>query len=139
MKLNQDGYPEVRAVTRADCKKFSELVKEFADKSGNKKLLDLSPLAKPAIAEEESDEATTKERQTDELYDVIKNVLESFFKWVHDDVTSWFMQLVECENLEEFDALPFDVDMYIIEQLLSQKGFEGFFLRAWGLYNRILG
>lgn len=133
MTENQSAeYPEVRELTRKDRKKLSELIKDFAEKSGNEKLTSMLPGASGKESEGGDD-------SNDQAYELIKSVMHGLIEWVEDDVTKWFMDLIGIDNREAYDNLPFDIEVHIIDQLIAQKGFNNFFTRASALYKKIRG
>jgi len=126
-------YPRVRELTRLDRKKLSELIKAFAERSGNIKLTEMLPGQKGEGKEKEAGV------NTDQVYDLIKSVLQGLLEWVEDEVTAWFMDLIGYTNRDAYDRLPFDIEVNIIDQLVAQKGFNNFFSRASVLYKKIRG
>lgn len=135
------GYPKVRPLTRKDRKKLSSLIKDFADRSGNSKLTSMLPGAKkkaPEVEGDESEEAKA-EAENDNAYDLIKSVMEGLLEWVEDDLTKWFMEIIDVSDQDAYDALPFDIETYIVESLIAQKAFNNFFTRASVLYKKIRG
>lgn len=133
----KEVYPAIRRVTRKDRKKASKLIEEFAEKSGNSKLTEMIP----GIKKDSQSEGTevSKEDQDQVNYELIKSVLKGLLEWVETDVTVWFMDLVGAKTLEEYDNMPFDTEMYIVEELLRRKSFTGFFTRALGIYKKTQG
>lgn len=129
-----EGYPQVRALTRKDRKKLSELIKAFAERSGNENITKMIPKATGDESETES-----KEMDTDQMYDLIKSIIAGLFEWVEEDVTKWFMELIGCQNQEEYDALGFDIEMYILDEMWKQKGFSNFFIKASELFKKVRG
>lgn len=130
-KKIENDYPEVRELTRKDRKKLSDLIKLFAERSGNIKLTEMLPGQK---GEDKDDEV-----KTDKAYDLIKSVMQSLLDWVEDELTEWFMDLIGVTDREQYDNLPFDIEVHIIDKLIAQKGFSNFFSRASALYKKIRG
>jgi len=126
------GYPAVRELTRRDRKKLSELVRAFAERSGNVKLTEMLPGRSDAKSEE-------TETDTDQTYELIKSILQGLIEWVEEEVTEWFMDLVGVTERDEYDRLPFDIEVHIIDELIAQQGFNNFFSRASELYKKIRG
>lgn len=124
-------YPDVRELTRKDRKKLSELIKVFAERSGNIKLTEMLP------GQKGKDEVA--ETDTDKVYTLIKSVMQGLLEWVEDEVTLWFMELINVADREKYDKLPFDIEVHIIDSLIAQKGFNNFFSRASVLYKKIRG
>lgn len=123
-------YPKIRQLTRADRKRLSNLIKEFAFKSGNVKLTEMIP-------GKESEEG--EEKKTDEIFDLIKSVMQGLLEWLEDDVAEWFMELIGVTDRNEYDNLPFDIELNILEQMYKQNGFKNFFSKALDLYKKIQG
>ena len=135
---NENGYPEVRELTRKDRKKLSELIKAFAERSGNIKLTEMLP-GRKGDAEKSEDAGKDTESGNDQVYELIKSVMDGLIAWTEEELAEWFMDLVGVTDRDAWDDMPFDIEVYIIDQLLAQKGFNNFFTRAWGLYKKIPG
>ena len=133
MKLNENDYPTVRRLKLKDRKKVSGLIKKFAERSGNEGLMQMVP-GTPKPESEEADGSPAEK-----IYELMRNVMGSLIDWVEEDVTAWFMELTGIETREEWDDLPFDIEVYILEELYKQTGFNNFFSKALGLYNKIQG
>ena len=125
-----EDYPAVRELTRLDRTKLSELIKAFAERSGNTKFVEMLPGQK-GEGEKEADK--------DQVYELIKSVMQGLLEWVEDDVTEWFMELIGDTDRAVYDSRPFDIEVHIIDQLIAQKGFNNFFSRASVLYKKIRG
>jgi hypothetical protein len=142
-KNTYEGYPQLRAVTRKDRVRMSGLIALFAEKSGNEALTKMLPKSRNEVEKPESKEAENKdkdpEKSSEEMYDMIKTVLNGMITWIENDVTEWFMDLIGCESIEAFDELPVDIEVYIIEQLMEQEAFSNFFLKASVIFNKARG
>ena len=135
-----EGYPAVRALTRKDRKKLSDLIKAFAERSGNSKLTSMLPGLPKAQAKGEAAPAGGEAGESSEqAYELIKSVMQGLLEWVEEDVTAWFMDLTGVTDRTAYDALPFDIEVYIIDRLFAEKGFHNFFTRASELYKKIRG
>lgn len=130
-------YPKVRALTRLDRKKLSALIKDFADRSGNSKITSMLPGAKPTKAEASED--AEAEDDNEKVYELIKSVMQGLLEWVEEDLNKWFMELIGETDQSKYDAMPFDIEVHIIDALISQGAFNNFFMRASALYKRIRG
>lgn len=131
---NREWYPEVRVLTRKDRKKLSDLIRAFADKSGNSEITKMLPKADGGGGKDEG-----KEKSTDEVYELIKTVMAGLFQWVEEDVTAWFMDLIGVVDRDAYDNMPFDIEVYIIDEMMKQKGFSNFFSKASELYRKVRG
>ncbi len=128
-KYSADKYPPVRELTLDDREKLSKLIKLFAERSGNTKLMEMLPGQKKKVTDAD----------TNKVYDLIQSVLQSLLDWVKEDVTAWFMDLIGVTDKIKYMSLPFDIEVYIIDQLIAQEGFNNFFSRASALYKKIRG
>ena len=128
------GYPAVRELTQNDREILSGLIEVFVDRSGNIKLTEMLPKQKG-----KDDDTKNKEVTADQTYELIKSVMQSLLGWVKDEVTVWFMDLVGVNDRVEYGRLPFDIEIYIINQIIAQEGFNNFFSQASELYKKIRG
>lgn len=145
--MDPNPYPKVRKVKLKDRKKLTALLKAFVNKSGNSTLANLVPQFK-AVANKASDTKAVESTEaaheevispSDDMYGLIKSVVESLFNWVEDDLAEWFMDLTNIKSLEDWENQEFDIEVYIVEQLLAQKGFKHFFLKALDAFKAIQG
>lgn len=130
------GYPEVRELVQNDREVLSALLEAFAERSGNVKLTELLPGPK---GKGKDNNTKNKEATADQTYELIKSVMQSLLGWVKDEVTVWFMDLVGVTDREKYGQLPFDIEIYIIDQVIAQEGFNSFFSQASALYKKIRG
>lgn len=124
-------YPEIRKLTRKDRKKLSELIQIFAERSGNTKLTEMIP----GQGENKKDE----NQEPEKIYELIKSVLSGIFEFAEKEMADWFMDLTGINDRNVYDMLPFDIEMNIIDQMIAQKSFSNFFLRASEMYRKIRG
>lgn len=120
------GKPEkkykVRKLLRKDRKKLTELITSFANKTKQQNLISMA-----LAGEKDDDEADDKNRQ--ESMASMFELLTEMVKHIEDEITPWFAELIGV-SVKEFDTLPFDIDVDIIDQLLDQGGFSNFFLKV---------
>jgi len=135
----QSEYPEVRVLTRKDRKKLSELIKAFAERSGSSELTKMIPGTAKAKPEGDAEKDEGDDETAEKTYELIKTVMDGLLTWVEEDVTTWFMDLVGVKDKEAYDNLPFDIEVYIVDSLIKQKGFNNFFLRLSALYRKVRG
>lgn len=133
---SKEEYPEVRVLTRKDRKKLSELIRLFVERSGNIEFTKMLPGSKSDVKAEAD---TPEKTDTDQIYDLAKSVFTGLIEWVEAEVAEWFMDLIGVTDRDKYDALPFDIEVHIIDQLIAQKGFNNFFSRASALYKTIRG
>ena len=127
----ESEYPVVRALTRKDRTKLSELIKAFAERSGNVNLTGMIPGKKG--------DNKDVDVNNDEAYNLIKSLMSSLLEFMEEELTEWFMELTGITDRLVYDGLPFDIEVNIIDQMLAQKGFHNFFMRASELYKKIRG
>lgn len=132
--IKDSEYPAIRVLTRKDRKKLSELIKAFAERSGNVKLTQMIPRQQKSGTEEE-----TEDQGNDKIYELVKSVMDGLLEFVEEDLTAWFMDLTGITDRAAYDGLPFDIEVHIIDQMIAQKGFNNFFSRASALYKKIRG
>ena len=129
---NPDIYPKIRVLTRKDRKELTDLLKQYVKRPGNEKLAEMVP----GNNKPETEDPKTKETQT---YELIKSVMENLLQWFEEDVTKFFMRITDTQTIEEFDKMPFDIEIHILDECLKQKAFNNFFTRALDWYKKIQG
>lgn len=132
MSKHYQDYPKIRNVTVQDRIRLTNLLILFAKKSGNEKLRKLVPKISKIEDKNGKNSKDNKEKDsTDLIYEAIQNILEAMIVWIQDDVWAWYIELMpNINSIEEFKKLPFDIEVYIIEQLIKQEGFKNFFTKA---------
>jgi len=88
---------------------------------------------------EGKDEPESGDAYNEKVYELIKGVMDGLITFVEAEITDWFMDLTGITDRDFYDNLPFDIEVYIIDQLIAQKGFNNFFSRASALYKKIRG
>lgn len=117
---------KIRRLTRKDRKRFSKLIVKLTEITGSEDLINMVPSSNEDSSEDES----SKSEQTANTLQFAFNLLEGFLKFIEEDVTEWFMDLVSITDQAEYDNLDFDIEVEIISQITLSKGFEGFFLKG---------
>jgi hypothetical protein len=112
---------------------LAEMVKKLADKLGDNNLLNF-------IAPNES---TTKSDKVDKTgnagFAIIGlRVLKMLLETLSEDMRKWFASLID-KTPEEFDELPFDTEIKILEQLTYSREANDFFTGALRLYKKMQG
>lgn len=83
---------------------------------------------------------TTEEEEKDPYSDMIP-IAESLFKILRErclpKLKVWLVDLTGLSEIEFNEAMPFDADVLILNQILSQREFAGFFSGASLLLSRI--
>ena len=122
---------KIRPLKRKDRKVLAELIRKLADKTGSNELL------KIMVSDSLSTKAEKGEEKKDRDFirlgiEIVKLMLEV----IEDDVSKWFADLVG-KTPEEYDDLPFDVEMQIMEQLVDAEEVNRFFSSALRLSSKI--
>lgn len=126
---------KVRKLKRRDRVTLAKLIKKFADVAGSESLVNMVPSSDVKHEDSESEEVT-KASDTAEILETAFKLLEQMLQVIEDDVSDWFCKLIDVTR-DEYDDLDFDIEVQIIEQIVSQKGFEDFFSRGSQVLNKI--
>lgn len=126
---------KIRPLLRKDRKTVAGLIKKLVDKIGSSSLLTLisSDVAtgKKTVASVESD--------TDQkLINIGVQMVKQMFEAIEDDVAAWFADLIGV-TVEDFDKMPFDVEIKIIEQIVAAPEAADFFTGALRLSKKMQG
>lgn len=121
---------KIRSLKVKDRAVLAEMVKKMVDKMGNNNLLNfIIP-----------DASTAKQGKADNssFATIGLQILRMLLDALGDDMRKWFASLVE-KTPEEFDELPFDTEIIILEQLTEAKEANDFFTGALRLYKKMQG
>lgn len=127
-------YPKLRKLKRKDRKAFGALIVKLQEKTGNKSLTEMIP---SSPKESESDAEMVD--QAAQVAEMALGLLSTLLQYLDDEMCVWFMSVLSIENEADFDELPFDIEAYVIEELLEAKEFTSFFSRGSRLYKKISG
>jgi predicted CopG family antitoxin len=127
-------YPKLRKLKRKDRKKFGALIVQLQEKTGNKSLTEMIPSA-PKEGEGDEEMVNTAAR----IAEMALGLLSTLLQYLDEEMGVWFMSILSIEDEDEFDDMPFDIEVYVIEELLGAKEFTNFFARGSRLYKRISG
>ena len=126
---------KVRNLKRKDRATLAALIKKFADVAGTESLVNMVPSSDKAAENDEAGESA-KVDATAEILEAAFGLLEQMLKVIESDVSAWFCDLISVTK-EEYDDLDFDIELQIIEDIISQKGFEDFFSRGSRVLKKI--
>lgn len=126
-------YPQVRKLKLKDRKTLTKLISVFIDKSGNTGLKQMVP--KFVSSDDDKDDV----KDNDAIYNTIRVIIQGIIEFADEEFAVWLMDLIGCETIEDFEDMEFDIEVYIIDELLSRKGFTNFFLKAYQLYKKTIG
>lgn len=122
---------KIRPLTRGDRVTLSRMIEKVADKAAPT-LLDIVSLNSPDG--KKMSEAEMKAQQSKFGLEVIRLLMGV----LNDDLTEWFASLYDMTP-EEFDKMPFDIEVKIVEQLQAADEVTGFFSGASQQFKAILG
>ncbi len=125
----------VRKLKRKDRVVLAQLIKKFADVAGSDSIVNMVPPSSSKGGDTEDTEKSKKDA-TAEVLETAFTLLEQMLQVIEDDVSEWFCKLIGVSR-EAYDDLAFDIEVQIIEQIVSQKGFEDFFLTGSRVLNKI--
>jgi hypothetical protein len=122
---------KIRELKRKDRKIVSAMIVKLADKLGNTGVLNLISSAAPGSTQ--TPESTKPDNSALTIgIELIKLALTT----PEDDVAAWFASLIG-KTPEEFDDLPLDIEVRIIDQLRNAPEVNVFFSGAWQQYKAI--
>jgi hypothetical protein len=126
---------KVRKLKRKDRATLAKLIKKFADVAGSDSLVNMVPSTGKGDESEELEESA-KADATAEILESAFGLLEQMLQVIEKDVSIWFCELIGVTP-EEYDDLDFDIEVQIIDGIISQKGFEDFFSRGSQVLKKI--
>ena len=120
----------IRSLTWGDREMFQSFIEEVADSPEFARIKEL--IVFRAV--------TTEEEEKDPYSDMIP-LAESLFKILRErclpKLKAWLVDLTGLSEVEFNETMPFDADVLILNQILSQREFAGFFSGASLLFSRI--
>lgn len=120
----------IRSLTWGDREMFQSFIEEVADSPEFARIKEL--IVFRAV--------TTEEEEKDPYSDMIP-LAESLFKILRErclpKLKVWLVDLTGLSEIEFNETMPFDADVLILNQILSQREFAGFFSGASLLFSRI--
>lgn len=121
---------KIRELKRKDRKTVAAMIKKLADKVGTNGLLNI------IVSDPSSTTTDTPVKKDDVFTRIGVELIKMLLDVLEDDVAAWFSDLIG-KSPEEFDEMPFDVEMIIIEQLMEAQEANSFFTRALRAYSKI--
>lgn len=120
VKVVEDTPIKIRKLCRKDRCTLTSLITKFVGKTGQHNLTNMVPSL---------DEATKKDNDQKEMLTFTVQLLTDMVKHIDAEIAPWFADLIGV-SVEEFDDLPFDVEVDIIDQLISSTKFVAFFFKV---------
>ncbi len=123
---------KIRQLTRKDRVTLTELIRKFMSISGDNSLSQLIV----------ADETTSGEKDAEESIDQMSafgvEILKNLLAVIEEDVSAWFADLLGMKK-EEYDNGPINIELVVIDQIISSMESVGFFSQASALYSRTTG
>ena len=116
---------KIRSLTRGDRVAVSKMIAKVVERAGDCKLLDLISSTQESTSAKDADKkelAAARSRLGLEIVKLLMTVL-------NDDCTDWFASLLNV-TVEEFNQMPFDIEVEIVKQLQEADEVAGFFSGA---------
>jgi hypothetical protein len=111
MENNVEREYKIRPLKRKDRKTVSAMIAKMADKLGNTGILNLISSATTTTKS-----ADGEKKQNDNSISIGIEIIKLLITTLEDDVTAWFADLIGV-SIADFDELPIDIEIQIIEQL----------------------
>ncbi len=118
---------KIRPLLRSDRKKLTAMIESLAVKFGSTELLNL--ISSTIKTDKENNSGSSVAGVGIQVINLLREFLE-------DDFCNWLAELIN-KTPEEFNNLPFDIEVQIIEQIVNAPEFENFFTGASRLANKI--
>lgn len=122
----------IRPLRRKDRKFLGEVIKKLVDKVGDKSLLEVIR-GDMTTAPQNSGAINIRD---DRLISLGVKVIKLALDTLEEEIVTWFADLTG-KSVQEFDELPFNVEMVILEKLLEQPELSDFFTRASRSFRKI--
>lgn len=124
-----DSTVKVRKLTRMDRVTLTRLIQKFADISGTDALVKMVPSSGGGSGEETEETEETRGSATAELLESAVALIEKMLTVIESDMSDWFCKLIGVSR-EAYNDMDFDIEVQIVEAIISQKGFANFFTRG---------
>jgi hypothetical protein len=129
------GEIKIRPLLRKDRKTVAGLIRKMVDKLGSSSLL---TLISSDVATGKKTAATVEPETDNKLITIGIDMFKMMLEVIEDDVAAWFADLINVK-VEEFDNLPFDIEIKILEQIVEAPEAADFFTGALRLSKKMQG
>lgn len=127
-----EGDLKIRELKRKDRRVLGDLIRKLTDKIGSNELLKVM-VSDSLRAGKAGEKETGRENDFSRLgIEMVKLMLEV----IEDDVSRWFADLLGVSP-QEYDELPFDTELRVLEQLCDAEEINRFFSSALRLSSRM--
>jgi hypothetical protein len=134
--MAEEKVYKIRKLTRKDRKTFTSLIQKLALSLKNDEILDL--IKHGVTSEKESKKDPGKEQDVRVWAKLGVELLNNILDTLDKECAEWFADLIGVTQ-EEFDNLPMDIEIKIIDQLMSCEEIDNFFESALQLRSMISG
>ena len=124
---------KIRELKRKDRKTVAAMIRKLVDKIGSTDLLNMIVTDSTAIAPSKG--AAKVVEKTDRYTKIGVEIVRLMLEVIEDDVAVWFSDLLGV-TIEQFDDLPVDIEIEVINQLIAAPESNRFFTGAWDLSRR---
>jgi hypothetical protein len=119
---------KIRELKRKDRVTLAAMIRKMVDKIGDQKILNLMV---SDTSQEKNEAIDTKDQFSKIGIEIIKLLLET----IEGDVTVWFADLLSV-TVEQFDDMPVDIELQVIDQIISAPEANRFFTSASHLFSK---
>jgi hypothetical protein len=120
---------KIRELKRKDRVTLAAMIRKMVDKIGDQKILNL--MVSDTSQEKDGDTTAPKDQFSKIGIEIIKLLLET----IEGDVTVWFADLLSV-TVEQFDDMPVDIELQVIDQIISAPEANRFFTSASHLFSK---
>lgn len=117
---------KIRSLTRADRKTLTKIFVTLIEKLGRS---DLMNIISSTAAADPTDTGAAEEASAS-LIKLAADLIGQSIEILEGQVEAWFADLLGV-TVEEFNALPFDIEIDVIEQIKEAPEAGAFFTRCW--------
>lgn len=114
----------IRKLTRKDRKTLTAMIEKMAAQLGDKSILKTMISDTTRAASDSAEEA-----KSDTYVAMGVKIFKTLYSLLEDDFCGWLADLCGM-TIEEYDAQPFDIDIQVMNEIVDQKEFSGFFTGA---------
>lgn len=116
---------KIRQITIADNDKLADILVSLAEH------VDFEAIKKLREPDPERDDVSQTDDST--MIDYFKELIAGALRVQRVELRTWFSDLLNV-SVDEYMTLPFDTDVDVIQQLVDQKGFVSFFVKACAVF-----
>lgn len=124
---------KIRPLIKADQRRISSMLLKLVDKIDDQSIRDIIGNASAAPTGDGGAELSEDERKAN-IIRVFMELFKKLMASLHDDAVAFLADLIGVTP-EQYEQLPIDIDIRILEQLKDQPEVENFFSGALRLYS----